>query len=162
MLVELNKHQTESLHILINREQLSNTASGDDAYNEHWRVIRRALDSPSNIEYVLQRAYDHGNGLDFLQVTELLAQIDTEPKPAYGTHAIPSEWVRIDNVYIWFASIHKKHQRGIPGYVFKKPDGTFVAPCRGELKPVIQDTKDEFREITNNPPKATQTQEKDV
>lgn len=66
----------------------------------------------------------------------------------YGNHIIPKDWEKIENVYIWFEAFHKgMNWRGIFGYVYKKPDGTFVAPFRGELLEVIHDTKNEYREV---------------
>lgn len=65
----------------------------------------------------------------------------------YGKHTIPKDWEKIENVYIWFKAFHKGVKwRGIPGYVYKKPDGSFIAPFRGELLTVIWDCKNEYRE----------------
>lgn len=66
----------------------------------------------------------------------------------YGDHIIPEDWVEIEDCYIWFEALRKiRRWHGIPGYVYKKPDGTFVAPFRGELVSVMNDTRNEYREI---------------
>ncbi|MDL2235465.1 hypothetical protein LJC07_04825 [Christensenellaceae bacterium OttesenSCG-928-L17] len=70
---------------------------------------------------------------------------------------IPSDWVKIDDVYIWFNALNKLHSkykhsnwRGLRGFVYKKPNGCFVAPFCGKLLDVIKDCKDEFREVSND------------
>lgn len=60
----------------------------------------------------------------------------------YGKHTIGKDWAKHDNVFIWFSQL----KRGIPGYVYEKSSGDYVAPFRGELVNVIKDTRDEFRE----------------
>ena len=68
----------------------------------------------------------------------------------YGNHIIGQDWVKIDDVYIWFKALAPKNRlnwRGIRGYVYKKPDEKYVAPFRGDLIDVAMDTKDEFREL---------------
>jgi len=66
----------------------------------------------------------------------------------YGKNKIGKDWERIENVYIWFAALRKfSSWRGLKGYVYKKPDGSFVAPFRGSLVNVLQDTKDEYKEV---------------
>ena len=65
----------------------------------------------------------------------------------YGDNVIPQDWVKIDNVWIWFEAFHRGIDwHGLPGYVYKKPDETFVAPFRGELINVVNDCKKEYRE----------------
>jgi hypothetical protein len=65
-----------------------------------------------------------------------------------GTFNISKDWEKIDNVYIWFQAL-KNHGywNGKKYFVYKKPDGTFVAPFCGRMVDVIQDCKDEFREV---------------
>lgn len=76
---------------------------------------------------------------------------DLEPKPRgnkYGKHKIPKSWKLIENSYVWFDAFHHGMDwRGVPGYLYEKPDGTFVAPFRGELVEVVWDAKNEYREI---------------
>ena len=75
-------------------------------------------------------------------------EIDTIPT-LYGKHQIGRDWEKIDNVYIWFEAFHRGlNWRGIPGYVYQKPDGSYVAPFRGELIPVTKDARNEFRQTS--------------
>lgn len=80
-----------------------------------------------------------------------LAGSEPTEQTTYGEHVIPADWERLENVYIWFYALRSNQirQRGLRGYVYKKPDGTFVAPFRGNLVDVIQDDKDEFRQQRN-------------
>lgn len=72
------------------------------------------------------------------------------PENKYGSHTIPEEWKRIDDVYIWFQDM--KHDDGhrwdaIKGYLYETTEGKYMAPFRGDLIEVVHDTKDEYREI---------------
>ena len=78
----------------------------------------------------------------------VLAEIDPT-KLMYGDYEIGKDWTKIENVWIWFQAFNRGADwRGIPGYVYETSDG-YVAPFRGELLPVIKDTKNEFREAMN-------------
>lgn len=71
-----------------------------------------------------------------------------ENNQTYGKHTIPNDWEKLDGVWIWFEAFHKGvHWQGIQGFVYKRPDGTFIAPFRGKLLEVIHDTKNEYREV---------------
>src|SRR5690606_22687662 len=74
--------------------------------------------------------------------------IGTSVETKYGEHVIPSEWSKLDHVYIWFKALRKKDGtwRGIPGYVYETESGEYYAPFRGELIKVVKDTRSEFRQ----------------
>ena len=75
----------------------------------------------------------------------------TEIEETYGKHKIPKDWLKLENVHIWFEAFHRGIKwRGIPGYVYQKSDGTYIAPFRGELIPVIKDAKNEYRQAIKN------------
>lgn len=76
----------------------------------------------------------------------ILAEVDTT-KLMYGDYEIGKDWTKLDNVWIWFEAFHKSIKwRGIPGYVYETESG-YLAPFRGELIPVVKDTKNEFRQV---------------
>lgn len=107
-------------------------------------------------------AGDMANYLTGFIIRELEIEIvkdDTLVEIQYGDHNIPESYKRIENVYIWFQafnysnriSIKRNTWNAIVGYVYETPDGTYLAPFRGELISVVKDTKDEFREPKKEP-----------
>lgn len=83
--------------------------------------------------------------LDYLNEKESPINYQTDDR--FNSVAISSSWEEINNVHIWFKELQAKGWNSIIGFVFKKPDGTFVAPFRGKLVDLIQDDKTEFREV---------------
>lgn len=69
----------------------------------------------------------------------------------YGKHIINKDWKKHDNVFIWFEALKKpKKWSGVAGYVYETSSGEYIAPFCGELVKVVKDTRNEFRECTND------------
>lgn len=76
----------------------------------------------------------------------ILVEVD-HTKITYGKHEIGKDWTKIDDAWIWFQAFNRNGGwQGMRGYVYETNNG-YVAPFRGELIPVIKDTKNEYREL---------------